>query len=317
MEQEANGQSTRLGVGAALKAAREQAGMSLGEVAERLKLSVRQLDAIEKDDFQQLPGATFVRGFVRNYARFLKVDAEPLMAQLEEHFPSAVNDVVNLVKHDPSSEPASMAETLARVSSPAGGTGKAGKWLLLLLLVAAVAGGALWLAGRQDGSAPAPAQTLQPMLTQQAASAPAASAPASVLAPAAASAAVVAEPATTPAVASQPSAQPAAKVSPAVTASAAAALGTSKAPASAAAADGATGHIQLNAQQAAWVSVIDGTGKKLQYGTLEAGSSKELTGTPPFQLKIGNAAQVQLSFNGQPVALTDKIRGTTAKIELK
>ena len=57
--------------------------------------------------------------------------------------------------------------------------------------------------------------------------------------------------------------------------------------------------------------------KKQQFGTLEAGGSKELSGTPPFQLKIGNAAQVELSFNGQPVALADKIRGTTAKIELK
>ncbi|PXX44602.1 RodZ domain-containing protein [Aquitalea magnusonii] len=315
MEQEAHGQSARLGVGAALKAAREQAGMSLGEVAERLKLSVRQLDAIEKDDFQQLPGATFVRGFVRNYARFLKVDAEPLMAQLEEHFPSAVNDVVNLVKQEQAGQPASMAETLARVPPPAAAAGKTGKWLLLLVVAAAVAGGALWLAGRQGSAAPAPAQALQPMLTQQAASAPAASAPLA----ATASAAVVAEPATpAAAAASQAAAQPTAVAAAAVTASAASPAGSAgKAAASAAVADAASGHIQLNAQQAAWISVIDATGKKLQYGTLEAGSSKELTGTPPFQLKIGNAAQVQLSFNGQPVALTDKIRGTTAKIELK
>lgn len=311
MEQEAHGQSTRLGVGAALKAAREQAGMSLGEVAERLKLSVRQLDAIEKDDFQQLPGATFVRGFVRNYARFLKVDSEPLMAQLEEHFPSAVNDVVNLVKHEQAGEPPSMADTLARVSSPGRGAGKSGKWLLLLVLAAVVAGGAVWLASLQGKSVPVAEQTLQPMLTQQTASAVAASAPMS------ASAAVAVEPATTPAAASQSVAQPTTLASPAVTPSAAAAVSTGKTPASAAAADSATGHIQLNAQQAAWISVIDATGKKLQFGILEAGSSKELSGTPPFQLKIGNAAQVQLSFNGQPVALTDKIRGTTAKIELK
>lgn len=311
MEQEAHGQSTRLGVGAALKAAREQAGMSLGEVAERLKLSVRQLDAIEKDDFQQLPGATFVRGFVRNYARFLKVDSEPLMAQLEEHFPSAVNDVVNLVKHEQAGEPPSMADTLARVSSPGRGAGKSGKWLLLLVLAAVVAGAALWLTRQQGRSAPAPAETLQPMLTQQTASADAASAPVS------ASAAVAVEPATTSVAASQSVAQPTTIASPAVTASAAAAVSTGKTPASAAAADGVSGHIQLTAQQAAWISVIDATGKKLQFGILEAGGSKELTGTPPFQLKIGNAAQVQLSFNGQPVALTDKIRGTTAKIELK
>ena len=47
MEQEYSGQSGSLQVGSVLKSARERSGMSLGEVAERLKLSIRQLQAIE------------------------------------------------------------------------------------------------------------------------------------------------------------------------------------------------------------------------------------------------------------------------------
>jgi len=301
MEQDANGQSAGLGVGSALKAARERAGMSLGEVADRLKLSIRQLEAIEHDDFQQLPGATFVRGFVRNYARFLRVDPEPLMARLEQHFPSAVNDVVNLVKHEHQAAPAGTAQKAARVSTEAAAGGRPGKWLALVVAGVVVVAVAVWFAGKQDKPAVASQQTLQPMLTEQAASAAAGQSSTASVPLAEVEKPVVAA-------ASMVSASVPAAALPVV----------SKAAASAAVpAEQGSGRITLNAHQAAWISVVDANGKKLQFGTLEAGASKEISGTPPFQLKIGNAAQVQLSFNGQAVDLTDRIRGTTAKIELK
>lgn len=301
MEQDANGQPAGLGVGTALKAARERAGMSLGEVADRLKLSIRQLEAIEHDDFQQLPGATFVRGFVRNYARFLRLDPEPLMARLEQHFPSAVNDVVNLVKHEHQAEPSGAAPSTARVSSSAAAGSKAGKWLGLLVVAVLVIAAVAWFAGRPDKPVAATGPTLQPMLTEQAASAATSqNSPASVP--------VADVEKTVVAAASVATASAPAAVSPV----------TTKTVASAAVPAGQdSGKITLSARQAAWISVVDASGRKLQFGTLEAGASKEISGTPPFQLKIGNAAQVQLSFNGQAVDLTDKIRGTTAKIELK
>ncbi|BBF84229.1 putative membrane protein [Aquitalea magnusonii] len=309
MEQEANDQPAGFEVGAALKAARERAGMSLGEVADRLKLSIRQLEAIEHDDFQQLPGATFVRGFVRNYARFLRVDPEPLMARLEQQFPSAVNDVVNLVKHEAQGDAVAHAAQASGLDSAQAAGGKAGKWLIIVLLLAALAAAVAWFLSRPADKADDSKQSLQPMLTEQAASAatPASAAlpqPAAASAPQAAPTAITQPVASAPAVVTQP-APPASKPQ------------ASAPSAGDATASAATGKISLSAKQAAWISVIDATGKKLQFGTLEAGGSKELSGTPPFQLKIGNAAQVELSFNGQPVALADKIRGTTAKIKLK
>jgi type IV pilus biogenesis/stability protein PilW len=53
--------------GALLRAAREAAGLSVETVAQQLKLAPRQVRALEGDDFERLPGRTFVRGFVRNY----------------------------------------------------------------------------------------------------------------------------------------------------------------------------------------------------------------------------------------------------------
>ena len=70
-------------VGQYLRAAREQRGVSVGEVASLLKLSVRQVEAIEADDWQRLPGQTFARGFLRNYARLLQLDGDMLLAHLE------------------------------------------------------------------------------------------------------------------------------------------------------------------------------------------------------------------------------------------
>lgn len=71
------------GVGAQLRAAREALGISMQDVANALKLGERQLEALEGGNWQLLPGSTFVRGFVRNYARLVHLDPLPLMRQLD------------------------------------------------------------------------------------------------------------------------------------------------------------------------------------------------------------------------------------------
>jgi cytoskeleton protein RodZ len=65
--------------GGALRIAREKQGLSLNDVTSRLKISNKQLEAIESDNFAALPEATIVKGFIRNYAKLLKLDAEPLL----------------------------------------------------------------------------------------------------------------------------------------------------------------------------------------------------------------------------------------------
>ena len=65
-----------------LARAREAAGMSLEEAARQLKFAPRQLEALEAGELERLPGGTFVRGMLRSYARLLRLDAEPLLAQI-------------------------------------------------------------------------------------------------------------------------------------------------------------------------------------------------------------------------------------------
>ncbi len=66
-------------VGRVLSLAREGAGMSVEEAAAKLRLSVRQVTALEADDASVLPSPAFVRGFIRNYAKLLELNAEELL----------------------------------------------------------------------------------------------------------------------------------------------------------------------------------------------------------------------------------------------
>lgn len=79
--------------GRRLREAREARGLSLADAANALKFSPRQIEALEADDYLSLQGATFVRGFVRSYARFLKLAPEPLLAMLDAGLPLQISEV--------------------------------------------------------------------------------------------------------------------------------------------------------------------------------------------------------------------------------
>lgn len=73
-----------LSAGGMLRRARESAGWSIDTVSQQLKLAPRQVRALEEDDYARLPGRTFVRGFLRNYARVLRIDADAVLRALPE-----------------------------------------------------------------------------------------------------------------------------------------------------------------------------------------------------------------------------------------
>jgi cytoskeleton protein RodZ len=66
-------------LGEVLAAQRELKKMTVSEVASQLRLGIRQINALEANDFTKLPEPMITRGFIRNYARLLGVDAEPLI----------------------------------------------------------------------------------------------------------------------------------------------------------------------------------------------------------------------------------------------
>ena len=74
--------------GAVLAAARAERGLTVEYVAGKLKLASFQIKAIEAGDFSVLPGAVYARGFMRNYARLLNLDAETLLFAMAQQGPS-------------------------------------------------------------------------------------------------------------------------------------------------------------------------------------------------------------------------------------
>src|SRR5262245_15771241 len=70
-------------LGSRLKRAREQRGLPLSDIANRTKISVTALDALERNDLSRLPGGIFGRAFVRAYAAELGLDPDQTVADFQ------------------------------------------------------------------------------------------------------------------------------------------------------------------------------------------------------------------------------------------
>jgi cytoskeleton protein RodZ len=119
--------------GALLRAARETAGLTVDAVAQQLKLAPRQVKAIEDGDFTRLPGRTFVRGFVRNYARLVRLDAEAVLGALPAAAPTLGT---------PALQPT--APSIGELPTAEHGRPGWTRWAIPLTLVAIIAAAALY-----------------------------------------------------------------------------------------------------------------------------------------------------------------------------
>lgn len=270
------------GVGRVLADARQAKGLTVSEVAEKLKLSGRQIEALEAEDYDRLPAAVFVRGFIRNYARLLDV---PLAGMLEETRVAAI----------PTETITAPSEELRLGASPIQ------RWLLLplsvfivfLILVAILYS---WLRRGEEAyvpSVPAPAMPSTP--------------PAKPVTAAPATATIAPPPAATPtppAPAAPPPAQPAPPAE-------------SSQPGQATPNQAASGAaLQFQAEEDAWIEVVSGDNQRFAR-LLRNGEQLTLRGTPPFRLVVGNAARVRMNYNGKAIDLRPYIGDKVARLTLE
>ena len=182
-------------LGALLKTKRTEKNIAIGEVAERLKFSAKQIESLESGDYKGLPEPIFVKGFIKTYARFLGLDADQIVALLNEAFPSQATAVASAPITE-SQNGLNFQDQKKSKSFP--------KWLPLLVVAAAVVGAVyLWQSKSSEQTRQQEKSTLevgdvaQPQLATDNvqvvpmnASAASASTPANASAPMAASAAV-------------------------------------------------------------------------------------------------------------------------------
>jgi cytoskeleton protein RodZ len=269
-------------VGAALARAREAAGLSLEEAARQLRFAPRQLDALERGALDRLPGGAAVRGMVRSYARLLRIDAEPLVAQLAAG--ALAQDAERLAQRFRQPVPFSDGSRRSNLTYIALSLG-------LLAVVAAVA-----FEWRQERDA---ARLSFVAAAQQ---------PAEPVRVAAASAAAP-TPAPAPAAPAPEAARPAPAQPEPARAPSAAAVGVEG--------EGGRGRIVLQFEQESWVEIHSGSGKLLVSQLHAPGAERVVSGVPPFAVVIGNAQHVRLSYNDKPVDLIPHVKVEVARLTLE
>lgn len=89
------------GPGSALKAAREALSVSEREVADALNLPLNVVEAMEANDYENLPPAVFTRGYLRSYAKLLELDPEAIIARFPESAQPEVTLTAEMVAVDP------------------------------------------------------------------------------------------------------------------------------------------------------------------------------------------------------------------------
>lgn len=268
-------------VGQTLRGAREAQGITLDDVALRLRLMHRQIEAMETDDFESLGQPVFARGFVRNYARLLGLQPDPLL----EHMGGAPAESAAVTQAEPQ-------VGRSWLTSP---------WLILFMLgvlavVAVPVSLYLWLNSEADE-------------TQQAGPVAMESRVAAVAKPAAASLSV--------AMPAEASPEPAAPVESTPSAETTEAPTTDPVESAAPASPQIRGVVHLEFNEEAWVEVKDATGSLVHRQLDTAGSSVDIHGQPPFEMVIGNAAQVRMTYNGRPIDLKPFTAVTVARFTLE
>jgi cytoskeleton protein RodZ len=260
--------------GTRLAAAREHAGMTLAEAAERLRLDVATLQALEAGRFHTLGAAVFVRGHLRHYAELLGLPVE----EIEAAYAASSARLAPL--------PDLRRTTTLPGNSASRGVALPPRAALIGAIVLVLAAWVWWAmrvpAGQRHAATPA---------------APPASSPTPPPAGAQLGNAVDAGPA-----------PPAAAVVVAVPARSDAAAGaksvaTAKDAAPAAKAVSGRVRLAIKFNQDSWTEIYDAHGATLFHDFGSAGSERHLAGAAPLRILLGNPDGVALELDGHPVPL--------------
>lgn len=135
-----------VGIGAVLRAAREEQGRDLSEAAAAISMRSSQLQALEEDRWEQFGGDVYAKGFLRSYAVWLGLDPEPLLEKYRRY-----------VQHDAMDPLALTAGPVTRESRS-----EIPAWLLRLGAALGVVALALGLVNLVQSRTPAPADVETP-----------------------------------------------------------------------------------------------------------------------------------------------------------
>lgn len=308
-------------VGALLRTAREKAGLSVGDVASRLRMGVKQVRALEDCDYSALPQGTFLRGFVRNFAKEVGVKPEQALGLLEETHHAAMALSASAVVM-PSQQNISVPPPGGELATPRA------RFLIAVAIACLLLTVVWWWweyvrPYRAEGGRPKVVSTETYVSVPIAVPTPFVNSilPETV-APQPNNAVL---PTDTQIDANLPSSaqQPASTIAPVdVTATPSLSLPPPQlavpapAPHRSALVAG-NGLLGLTFSDKSWVEVVDGTGKTVLDRTFKGGEAEEVIGRPPFTVVIGNAQATRMAYNGKEVDLAPHTRASVARMIVK
>lgn len=294
------GEEPASGAGALLRAARQKQGLHIAALAASIKVTPSKLEALEAGRYDELPDATFTRALAQSVCRVLKIDAQPVLAQLPSTR-DATLDNVRVGLNTPFRERPGRIDPVdwALWRQPA-------FWLVLLMLAAAA--GFVMVPGQwMQRWAPAANRTIESPSPSTVEVMPPPAAAASSVVESSPAASAESQAASAPvAIAQSPTPATAAPASAPMAASDAAA--TSLAP-------NVTG-TRVRGIQATWVQASDAKGQLLISRTVAAGEVVDLDGPRPLRVRIGNVHGTELLHRGQVVDLASRTQNNVATIEL-
>jgi cytoskeleton protein RodZ len=318
------------GCGNMLKAAREAQGLSIHEVCSQLRLGIKQIQAIEQDDFDKLPQPSIVRGFIRNYARLLNIDVNPIL----EAYQRIVPNKAPLPLSVRSNASRSVIDKPVRAFRP--------QRLLTFLIFLMLAGIAAYfyinhikpqalkdaaLALEVDEIADTTGQEIAiPVPEAAPAPTPAEAAPVAPMTENVDASTATANNAAPAAVTTGNDATAnAANVLSANNAVANNTIVSTPTPATSQAAETTTlqatepqkASLVFKVNEDSWVRIEDLQGKKVFSEVMPAGSERQVTTVKPVNITVGHASGTQLTIDNQPYDLTQATRGRVARIQLK
>jgi cytoskeleton protein RodZ len=307
--------------GTSVRRAREQAKLSVNELASQTKLTRNTIEALERDDFAVLSQAVYARGYYRKCAKVLALPEDDLIAAYEK-LAAPEMPLTPIGKLLLSSNESETRAGLRR----RGGSG--GRWMTiaLVVIIAAAAVFGYLMNDPQESSWLQKSVGSVAIVDNGPASAPAASAidPATVATPAAAGsdadtteAANDAKPVTegasapaSPVGLTPATAAPVIAVAAAPETNTSSAVGVATGPAPA-------GALDIDFTAASWIRVEDADGKLLLSGLMPAGQHQRVLGRTPYSMLVGNALGLRVQFDGKAVDLTPFTRpNSTARIRI-
>jgi cytoskeleton protein RodZ len=300
--------------GVQLAGRRQQLNLTIEQVANQLNLAPRQIQALEADNYGALPGMASVRGFIRAYAKLLKIDAEPLV--------QAIAHEVTATSVEPLG-PALSTTPFSDGRSPLVGRRFPISWLIALAVLGGLA--VLGLAGQRLGWWPVLSQsfslkmdkglTLLPGSGPHEAEPDAASATATAGRDAGEADAKTAAPATV--VVSEIPANVAVPAQAEPAQPAAAPPAEPPAKVSAAAEPAANDLLVLKLREDSWIDIRRSNNTPLISRLARAGEVETVKVNGPLALTIGNAAGVDVTLRGKPIELETEVRSDVARLTLK